>query len=208
MPAGNPGPSRREPDRAGRADGRAGLSGFAVPVADYLAPTIWPRFSWLLTAGAVVMSAAVVVAGLDLWLTPKIAHYMCPPDCGRPPTGTPVMALPRFTAPGFSVAHPRPVRPTRSPPRRPGSPRPATGGDGGVMQLFSEPANGRSPRDIVKAAIRRTHPNAKVDYEIPNAMVGYQPGYGEVADPGRRVQPPGTRGSASWSWPRSRTTSP
>ncbi|HPQ41517.1 MAG TPA: PD-(D/E)XK nuclease family protein, partial [bacterium] len=51
-----------------------------------------------------------------------------------------------------------------------------------VMQLFSEPANGRSPRDIVKAAIRRTHPNAKVDYEIPNAMVGYQPGYGEVAD--------------------------
>ena len=158
--------------------------GFAVPVADYLAPTIRrPRFSWLLTRwGAVVMSAAVVVAGLTLWLTPKIAHYMCPPDCGRPPTGVPVMALPRFSAPGFSVSYPAPGSAYQIATAPSGVTATYTGGDGGVMQLFSEPANGRSARDIVRAVIRRTHPNARVDYEIPNAMVGYQPGYGEVAD--------------------------
>jgi len=30
--------------------------------------------------------------------------------------------------------------------------------------------------------LRRTHPNARTSYEIPNPMVGYQPGYGVVAD--------------------------
>ena len=99
------------------------------------------------------------------------------------------MALPRFTAPGFSVSYPAPGSAYTIATAPSGVTATYTGGDGGVMQLFSEPANGRSPRDIVKAAIRRTHPNAKVDYEIPNAMVGYQPGYGEVAD----------------SWPQSST---
>jgi len=30
--------------------------------------------------------------------------------------------------------------------------------------------------------IKQKFPDAKIAYEIPNAMVGYQPGYGEVAD--------------------------
>ena len=178
-----PQPVESETAPAGVTAERA-YPGFAVPVADYLAPTIRrPRFGWLLTRwGVVVMSAAVAVAGLTLWLTPKIAHYMCPPDCGRPPTGVPVMALPRFSAPGFSVSYPAPGSAYQIATAPSGVTATYTGGDGGVMQLFSEPANGRSARDIVRAVIRRTHPNAKVDYEIPNAMVGYQPGYGEVAD--------------------------
>lgn len=50
------------------------------------------------------------------------------------------------------------------------------------MQLFSEPAKGRSPKEIAAAVVRRTYPDATFGYEIPNAMVGYQLGYGEVAD--------------------------
>ena len=57
-----------------------------------------------------------------------------------------------------------------------------TAGDGGVMQFFSEPAAGRSPRDIAKATVKKSYPDATVAYEIPNAMVGYQPGYGEIYD--------------------------
>jgi hypothetical protein len=50
------------------------------------------------------------------------------------------------------------------------------------MQFFSEPANGRTARQVADATVRKAYPDAKVDYEIPNAMVGYHPGYGEVAD--------------------------
>ena len=50
------------------------------------------------------------------------------------------------------------------------------------MQLFSEPAAGRSARDVATATVKKAYPDAKFAYEIPNAMVGYQPGYGEVAD--------------------------
>ena len=55
-------------------------------------------------------------------------------------------------------------------------------GDGGTMNLFSEPVNGRAPRQIATDLLNATFPDNKVAYEIPNAMVGYQPGYGMVAD--------------------------
>jgi len=160
--------------------------GYALPAVSYVAPELRrPRLRWLLGRwGTVVASVAVVLAAAALVLTPKIAHYMCPPDCGKPPTGTPVMELPQFDAPDgtFSVSYPAPgsaysVRTGGS-----GVSATYTGGDGGVMQLFSEPARGRSPREIASAIVKRTYPDAKLAYEIPNAMVGYQPGYGEIAD--------------------------
>jgi hypothetical protein len=48
--------------------------------------------------------------------------------------------------------------------------------------LFSEAANGRSDRAVVESLLRSRFPDAKVAYEIPNAMVGYEPGYGVFAD--------------------------
>jgi hypothetical protein len=57
-----------------------------------------------------------------------------------------------------------------------------TGGDGGTMQLFSRPAAGRKPDEIARSLMVETYPDAIKDYEIPNAMVGYQLGYGEVND--------------------------
>ena len=178
-----PVPSASDP---ARGETSAEYPGYALPPGTYIAPTLTPtRSSWLLTRWGIVIATATVMAGaLVLWLTPKIAHYMCPPDCGRPPTGTPVTALPRFAAPGgdFSVAYPAPGSAYTINTQNTGVTATFTAGDGGVMQLFSERANGRSARDITKAAIKKAYPDAKISYEIPNAMVGYQPGYGEVAD--------------------------
>lgn len=160
--------------------------GYALPAATYLAPTIErPRFGWLVGRwGTGVTAVAVVLAGVALVLTPKIAHYMCPPECGRPPSGTPVTALPRFTGPdgAFSVSYPTPESAYDLTLSDNGVTARFTGGDTGVMQLFSTPANGRTARDVVAATLRQRFPDARVDYEIPNAMVGYEPGYGVLAD--------------------------
>jgi hypothetical protein len=160
--------------------------GYAMPAGSYVAPALRrPRYSWLLSRwGVVITAAAVVLGAAALVLTPKIAHYMCPPDCGKPPTGTPVMALPRFDAPdgSFSVSYPAPGSAYNVTTTKSGVTATYTGGDGGVLQLFSEPAKGRSAQEVARALVKRTYPDAKVAYEIPNAMVGYQPGYGEVVD--------------------------
>jgi hypothetical protein len=94
------------------------------------------------------------------------------------------MALPRFSAPDgtFSVSYPPPGSAYTIATGDSGVTATYTGAGGGVMQLFSEPANGRSAREIAAAILKRTYPDAKVAYQIPNAMVGYQLGYGEVAD--------------------------
>lgn len=160
--------------------------GYALPAPTYLAPQIRrPRFGWLLGQwGAPILTVGLLLGAVALVLTPKIAHYMCPPECGKPPTGMPVMALPRYTSPdgAFTVSYPAPGSAYRIDTAKSGVTATYTGGDGGVMQLFSEPANGRSARDIAMAILKRTYPDAKVSYEVPNAMVGYQPGYGVVAD--------------------------
>lgn len=160
--------------------------GYAMPEERYLAPGLQrPRFAWLLSRwGVAVTAVSVAMGAAALVLTPKIAHYMCPPDCGKPPTGIPVMALPRFDAPdgSFSVSYPAPGSAYTVTTSNSGVTATYTGGDGGVLQLFSESANGRSAQEITRALLKRTYPDAKTAYEIPNAMVGYQPGYGKVAD--------------------------
>lgn len=176
-----PAPQAPEVDGAERI-----YPGYALPDDRYAAPAPRrPRFGWLLGRWAtVILAVSATLGGAALLLAPKVAHYMCPPECGMPPRGTPVMALPRFSAPdgAFSVAYPAPGSAYTVSTTDSGVTATFTGGGGGVMQLFSEPAAGRSARDVVRAIVARTFPTAKVSYEIPNAMVGYQPGYGEVAD--------------------------
>lgn len=55
-------------------------------------------------------------------------------------------------------------------------------GDTGTLELFGEPAGNRTPQQIADDLISRKYPDATKAYEIPNALVGYEPGYGEVAD--------------------------
>jgi hypothetical protein len=111
-------------------------------------------------------------------------RYVCPPDCGSPPTGRPVETNPRFTAAdgSFSVAHPAAGSAYRITTRPNGVTAEFTGGDGGTLQLFSEPARNRSPEQIATELVNQTFPDTRTAYEIPNAMVGYHAGYGQVAD--------------------------
>jgi len=132
----------------------------------------------------VIAAAAGVSVAVTQALTIPASPYLCPPQCGRPPHAAPVSVLPRF-APAddsFSVAYPAPGSAYDiSTGERAVTARLTIGG-GGVMQLYSEPAAGRTPREIVLSALRQAYPDAAVAYEIPNAMVGYQRGFGVAAD--------------------------
>ena len=57
-----------------------------------------------------------------------------------------------------------------------------TAGDGGTMEFLGRPARNRTPKQIADDLIGQHYPDATMDYEIPNALVGYQPGYGVVKD--------------------------
>jgi hypothetical protein len=132
-------------------------------------------------AVAVVLAAGVTVSALA---TPPRPRYTCPPDCGRPPIGVPIDSNPRFVAENgeFSVQYPGP-----------GSLYKATlypdwvsmeylGGDTGTLDLWGEPAEKRSAKQVIDTMIAEYYPGATLEYEIPNAMVGYEPGYGGVYD--------------------------
>ncbi len=138
----------------------------------------------LRTWGAAIVVVAVALVGLSVVIHQPPARYICPPDCGRPPTGEPVAVNPRFTAPdgAFSVSYPAPGTAYKITTNPNGVRADFLGGDGGTMQLMSRPANGRTPEEIAKGLVKETFPDTKTAYEIPNAMVGYAPGYGLVAD--------------------------
>ena len=160
--------------------------GYALPAGMYVAPEVRrPRLRrtiglWM----AGIVAVALILVGVSLTVTKKVPRYMCPPECGAPPMGTPVTGLPRFTAAdgSFSVSYPTAGSAYEVTNQGNGVTAKFTGGDTGVLQLFSEPANGRDPQTIARDLLMKKFPDAKIAYEIPNAMVGYQPGYGEVAD--------------------------
>lgn len=137
------------------------------------------------TAGVgAVVAAAVAVA---VFLTPAPAAYVCPPDCGRPPFGSPVETNPRFSGDDgvFSVSYPgegTAYEVTFDPPGMTGVQARYVGGDTGLLNLFGEPARDRTPKQVAEDTLKAKFPGATVDYEIPNASVGYEPGYGVVAD--------------------------
>lgn len=134
-------------------------------------------------AGGVTLVAAVLV-GVSALVSSAPARYICPPDCGSPPTTEPVTTNPRFTAPdgAFSVAYPATGAAYSVTTADDGVTADFQAGDGGTMQLVGKPAAGRTPKEIATALVEDTYPDTDLDYEIPNAMVGYQPGYGMVLD--------------------------
>lgn len=160
--------------------------GYAIPAGSYAATA--PRRTSRRRLVVIWLSAIVVVAAgliaVSAAISKPAARYACPPDCGRPPTGTPVEVNPRFTADdgAFTVHHPTPSSAYRISTQPNGVTAEFLAGDGGTMRLFSEPAAGRSAKAIAKALVKKTFPDTRTAYEIPNAMVGYQSGYGEVAD--------------------------
>jgi hypothetical protein len=116
--------------------------------------------------------------------TPVAPRYVCPPDCGRPPIATPIESNPRFVAADgeFSVQYPGPGTAYQATLNPDGVDLQFVAGDTGTMQLFGLPADNRTPKQIAEDLIGENYPDAEVEYEIPNALVGYEPGYGVVAD--------------------------
>lgn len=138
-----------------------------------------------LTAG--VVTTVVIGLGVAMLTAPAPERFVCPPDCGRPPLGDPVETNPRFSGDdgAFSVAYPgegSAYEVTLDPPGINGVQMKYVAGDTGTVTLFGEKAEERSPKDIAHQLLRAKFPDATIDYEIPNASVGYQPGYGLVAD--------------------------
>lgn len=135
-----------------------------------------------LGVGAVIVAAAGVVAAV--LTTPDIPKIVCPPDCGRPPIGEPIESNPRFYAAdgAFSVQYPGPGSAYEATLNPDGVELEFTGGDTGTLELFGLPADNRTAKQIAEDLIDEYYPDATTEYEIPNAMVGYEPGYGVVAD--------------------------
>jgi hypothetical protein len=98
--------------------------------------------------------------------------------------GKAVEANPRFTSAdgSFSVSYPAPGSAYKITMKPNGITADLLAGDGGTMQLMSRPAGNRSPKDIATSLVTETFPDTRTAYEIPNTMVGYQPGYGVAAD--------------------------
>lgn len=178
-------------DRLARTDPADGstvglLPGYSVHAGMYSAPTAptTKHVKVVLGSVTVIVVTAGLLVGLSGLLKKPVQRYVCPPECGHPPMGEPVMLNPRFTAPdgSFSVDYPAPDSAYQVRTDAHGVLAQFTAGDGGTLQLFSRPAAGQTPKDIAAEMIHRTYPDAKTAYEIPNAMLGYQPGYGVVAD--------------------------
>jgi hypothetical protein len=160
--------------------------GHAYFSGTYTAPAL-PKKSHRHLVVVWVLAIAVVAAGLVAYsgaLEKPSARYICPPDCGRPPMGQPVTANPRFTAADgtFSVSYPAAGAAYKVTTAADSVTADLLAGDGGTLRLFSQPAAGRTSKEIATALVKQTFPDTKTAYEIPNAMVGYQPGYGLAAD--------------------------
>jgi hypothetical protein len=138
----------------------------------------------LLTLGGVLSLAAVAAVVVSMVVTPTPPRYVCPPDCGRPPLGSPVATNPRFTSPdgAYSFSYPGPGTAYEATVNPDGVVLDFVGGDTGTLELFGQPARDHTPQQIADELIEENYPDATVDYEIPNASVGYQPGYGVVVD--------------------------
>jgi hypothetical protein len=160
--------------------------GRSVPDASYQAPAVRHTSVARLLAvfGAMLAVALAATVGVSLWLAPPPANYTCPPDSGRPPIGQPVMTNPRFiSADGeFMVSYPGPGTAYTATLQPDGVVLELNSGDGGTLHLFGELAAGRTPRQVTEDVLHANFPDAVVDYQIPNAQVGYELGYGVVAD--------------------------
>lgn len=160
--------------------------GYSVESGSYIAePQRFTSFPRMLVH-LIVTLAVLIGASTALWTVAAgpTVRYSCPPDCGRPPTGVPVQASPRFVSAdgAFSVSYPAPGTAYNVSLEDDGVSATYTGGDGGVMELFGVPAEGRSAEDVMDDLLKEKQPDATVAYVLPNTTVGYQLGFGQVLD--------------------------
>jgi rRNA maturation endonuclease Nob1 len=173
-------------NRRSRAETRVTRPGYALPPGSYqAAPAPTTTHTRLLTAVGAGMAVAIAAAvTASVLAAPTVPRFVCPPDCGQPPIGKPVETNPWFMSSDgrFSVQYPRAGTAYEVALQPDGVTVDFKAGDTGTMQLFGLPAEGRTSKQIAENLIGEKYPDATTDYEIPNAMVGYRPGYGVVKD--------------------------
>ena len=154
-----------------------------------LTPTRDSRYFLVMGLWVIGLIAAMLALTLIDTRVVDIPVYVCPPDCGRPPTGLPVSTNPRFTSAdgSFEVSYPAPGAAYTVDTDDNGVTAQWTAGDGGTLRLFGLPAGGRNAEQVVGQVLDDYFPDAVVEYELPNATVGFQLGYGVVADPVRII---------------------
>jgi hypothetical protein len=139
--------------------------GYAVPGGAYAAPPLrlTSRTRLVLTWVLAIAVIAATLVGVSALIAKPPVRYMCPPDCGRPPTGTPVEINPRFTAPDgtFSVSYPAEGTAYKITTKSNGVTADFLGGDGGTLQLFSQPAGNRTPKEIATELVNDTFPDTR-----------------------------------------------
>lgn len=173
------------------------FDGVAVPARRYTAQGAErPRYKWAF--GVLTLTLAISTAAVTVWdkIATKETVYSCPPECGRPPTSIPVATMPRFVAAdgSYSVGYPAPDAPdaegdTYTVKKSPdGLSAVKASGDGGELRLFGEPAGGRVARQVIGDVMAKSFAGAEIAFELPNATVGYQLGYGVVVN----LQRPGS----------------
>ena len=88
------------------------FSGYAVPRGRYRAHRLrGPAYFVILGIWILVLVLAMMALSiLATQVSQSPTRYVCPPDCGSPPTGLPVATNPRFFAAdgSFSVSYPSP----------------------------------------------------------------------------------------------------
>ncbi len=171
---------------AGAREDADSFTGYAVPGRRYRARKQRGP-GYFVTLGIWVVVLVVAMMALSVVATRLVespVKYQCPPDCGRPPTGLPVATNPRFFAPdgSFSVSYPAPGAAYDVKTDDTGVTAELNVGDGGTLRLFSQPALGRDAATVAADVLGELYPDAERSYELPNAILGYEPGYGEVAD--------------------------
>lgn len=175
--------TRRNPSDTVPSEARPG---YALPAGSYAAVPVHHTSQARLLVPFGIGAAAVAAVGvaISLMVTPVVPRVVCPPDCGRPPIGTPVESNPRFVSRDgrFSVQYPGPGTVYQATLDPDGVSLQFNAGDKGTMDLYGMPAKGKTDKQIAGEQVKGYYPDATIDYEVPNAMVGYEPGYGVVAD--------------------------
>ena len=156
--------------------------GYAAPARPPVKHTSHAKLISLFVVGMLVVVGGFLLIAKAA--TPE-KKARVPPTCPQPPVGDPVVAMPRFTAPtarSASATRRRARSSARPAAERPACIVPINVGDGGAILLQGGSARGQTAEQVVTAFVRREVPRRAPAYVVPNALVGYQAGYGEVDD--------------------------
>lgn len=141
-------------------------------------------FIWVGVAGALVLFM-VVMGALAEMLSVGVAQRVCPPVCAPPPVTSPPLPPPlKYTSAryGYSLEYSETTLLKSAAIDVRDDTSIGWNAQGFPFRFTAERAGGRDSRAIADQMQRTSFPEATSVYTIPNAELGYTPGFGEVYD--------------------------